>query len=270
MVGYHGSRVVYMVFPETQDLFYKFIMDKEGKATKSEVVTYMQNLKEAKYRISRDTTLKLIEEMNSLGFIVISKPERSGFPHYLSINYKSVFIQINESVKVIGRLILMSEEPFKRITDLFNEHQSTHGGESQNDCHDCEMISGLVVTFFREWEIFINRGLDFLLYRTTIHMTDPNMQWNLYSAIIAQKIKFFAMLYDSPLHGHSEAYFDVLKEEAIGYAKNSISYLGYVGKEQIAYAKENGMPIDALIKQSQEMLNIYEEDILKPTRKIKK
>src|SRR5438093_4129733 len=106
-----------MVSIETRDLLYKFI-DKQGEATKGEAISYMQSVEE-KYRISRDTTLKLIQDMESMGIILISKPERLGLPHYLSINSENEFNQINKALVAIRSFIDMSEEPIKKIVKLY-------------------------------------------------------------------------------------------------------------------------------------------------------
>lgn len=231
---------MYMVSIETRDLLYKFILDKEGEATKSDVVSYMQNLEDDKYRISRDTTLKQIDEMESQGIILISKPERPGFPHYLSINSENQFNQINKALVAIRSFINTSEEPIKKIVKLYFDHTSTHNGELKKGCHECTLMVDLIAEFPHACYGIINDVLDRLLFWTNVKISDGVSQFSLYSEIIIEKNRLYRMVNE--------------------LARDFPLYLVKLSKEQTEFTKKNGISIDALSMKLKETIKIFDEE----------
>ena len=232
--------VVAMVSLETRDLLYQFILDKEGAATKSDVVNYMQNLDDDKYRISRDTTFKLIDEMEFQGIILISKPERPGFAHYLSINSENQFNQINKSLVAVRSFINMSEEPIKKIVKLYFDHTSTHNGEPKKGCHDCKTLVDIISEFPQAYCAIVNDVLDRLLFWTNVKISDGVNRFTLYSEIIVEKNRLY--------HGVNEL------------ARDFPLYVGKLSKEEKEFTKKNGILIDALSIKLKETMKIFDEE----------
>lgn len=229
-----------MVSIETRDLLYKFVLDKVGEATKSDVVSYMQNLEDIKYRISRDTTLKQIDEMESQGIILISKPERPGLPHYLSINSENQFNQINKALIAVRSFIDMSEEPFKKIVKLYFDHTSTHNGEPKKGCHDCRMMVDLIAEFPQACLGIIDDVLDRLLFWTNVKISDGVSQFSLYSEIIMEKNRLYRIVNE--------------------LARDFPLYIAKLSKEETEFTKKNGISIDALSMKLKETINIFDEE----------
>jgi len=98
-----------MVSEESKDLIRKFIIDGEGKATKSEVAKFMQNGAPENLRLSRDTVMKVIDNMEN---IIISKGERRGQGHRLRIEDKHEFNQMNDQLLKIENFMNNTYEKF--------------------------------------------------------------------------------------------------------------------------------------------------------------
>ena len=229
-----------MVSIETRDLVYQFILDKNGEATKSDVIHYMQNLQDDKYRISRDTTLKLIDEMESQGIIIISKPERPGFPHYLDINSENQFNQINKALVAVRDAINLSEEPIKKIVRLYFDHTSTHNDEPKENCPDCNMVVDLIREFPQAYCAILDDVLDRLLFWSNNKISDVVNLFSLYSEIIFEKNRLYGAINELGRH------FPL--------------YIGKLTREQLDFAKKNGIFMDALSIKLKETLKVFDNE----------
>jgi hypothetical protein len=98
-----------MVSQESIDLIRKYVIDHEG-TTKRKVENFMQNEVPQNLRLSRDTVIKVIENMEN---IVISKGERRGQGHTLRIEDKSEFNQINDQLLKIENFMNNIYENFQ-------------------------------------------------------------------------------------------------------------------------------------------------------------
>ena len=108
-----------MVSQESKDLIKKFIIDHEGKATKSQVAKFMQNDVPVHLRLSRDTVLKIIDNMENL---IISRGERRGQGHRLLIADKKEFNRINnELLKIENFMNDIYEEFLVRFNQDLSE-----------------------------------------------------------------------------------------------------------------------------------------------------
>ncbi len=94
-----------MVLQEIKDLIVNYIRDCDGKATKNKVADYMTTAAPQKYSISKVTTLGVIKELEESGRIKISKGERSGQSHYLSVVNESWFDRLTEQIENIGTFL---------------------------------------------------------------------------------------------------------------------------------------------------------------------
>ncbi len=101
-----------MVSAESKEYIVNFIR-RTDKPTKNDVVDYMASKKvpEKKFRTSRMTTIKIINQLEKSGRITVHKTVgwRRGQPHYLTANDKSDFIEIMEQITNIG--IMLREHP---------------------------------------------------------------------------------------------------------------------------------------------------------------
>ena len=107
-----------MVSQESIDLIRKYIIDHEGKATKSEVVKYMQEEVPDNLRLSRDTVIKVIDNMEN---IIISKGERRGQGHRLLIEKKGEFNLISDQLLKIENFMT---DIYEKFLNQFNQDLS--------------------------------------------------------------------------------------------------------------------------------------------------
>jgi hypothetical protein len=107
-----------MVSQESIDLIRKYIIDHEGKATKSEVVKYMQEEAPENLRLSRDTVIKVIDNMEN---IIISKGERRGQGHRLLIENKGEFNLISDQLLKIENFM---NDIYEKFLNQFNQDLS--------------------------------------------------------------------------------------------------------------------------------------------------
>lgn len=77
---------------ETKKLLLQYVKKCGGKATKSEVERYMMSKDvPERYRISRITTRKVVDEFEDYGSIIVKKGQRTGQSHKLEFNEKDHF-----------------------------------------------------------------------------------------------------------------------------------------------------------------------------------
>jgi hypothetical protein len=94
-----------LVSQKSKELIEDYIRRHKGKATKNDVVDYMASEQvPGKYRITRKTTLKTIDELGR-DRIKIKKGERRGQSHYLSINDESEFYRIKQRLGELKNLL---------------------------------------------------------------------------------------------------------------------------------------------------------------------
>lgn len=99
-----------MVSNESTKLIRKYIVNHNGKATKSEVTKYMQYDVPQHLRLSRDTVMKIIENMDN---IIIIKGDRRGQGHRLIIEDKGQFTLINNKLQKIEDFMNSIYEKFR-------------------------------------------------------------------------------------------------------------------------------------------------------------
>jgi hypothetical protein len=107
-----------MVSQESIDLIRKYIIDHEGKATKREVVKYMQEEAPDNLRLSRDTVIKVIDNMEN---IIIFKGERRGQGHRLLIEKKGEFNLISDQLLKIENFMT---DIYEKFLNQFNQDLS--------------------------------------------------------------------------------------------------------------------------------------------------
>jgi hypothetical protein len=107
--------MVVMVSKASIDLIRQYIIDREGHATKSEVVKFMQNEVPENLKLSRDTTMKVIDNMEN---IVVSKGERRGQSHKLLIEDKSHFNRIGEELTELEGAIDSMADSMEKVKAL--------------------------------------------------------------------------------------------------------------------------------------------------------
>ncbi len=80
---------------------------------------YMTSAKvDQTYRISKVTTLGVIDELEESGRIKVSKGERSGQSHYLSVVNESWFDRLTEQIDNIGTHLREHPETKERMLNL--------------------------------------------------------------------------------------------------------------------------------------------------------
>jgi DNA-binding Lrp family transcriptional regulator len=159
----------------------------------------MQNHVEEKYKISRDTTRKLVDLMERRGIVKISKPERAGMPHYLSINEDNQFNQIFEAFTAIDHIIDNMQEPltkfWKLVTQHINQHKSNHSGpELGPNCRDCVMHRNLMMGFLVDYADTVIMTLDVLIVRVRESLITSEDRVRLYDNILNIKLKCFKQI----------------------------------------------------------------------------
>ncbi len=107
---------------ESKEIILKYIIERRGKATKNNVVDYM-NSKDVpgEFRTSRMTTLDIIDELESDDRINVLKGERKGQSHYLIFNHESEFYQIDQELSKIEKVI-------DRLPEVVEKTVKTHKG----------------------------------------------------------------------------------------------------------------------------------------------
>lgn len=178
-----------LVATQSISLIFEFIGKHDGEATKSAVVDYMQNDVEDKYKLSRDTTRKLIDRMYSRGIIKISIPERPGLPHYLSVNEENQYNQLVKAYRATDDFVNKMEEPLTKMVNLVAAHLSTHSKLGQDDCYDCKMLRGLVSGFLDDYENLIDATLEVILMRAFETPIPHDDKGPLYDSIAHSKLK---------------------------------------------------------------------------------
>jgi hypothetical protein len=143
----------------------QFIIEKDGKATKNDVIKHME-----KYS-SRVPTLDMIKELQDTAIINVNKNDnRRGQAHYLRINNENEFNQINQQLSVIDFIIDFIEKPMDRIIRFIRQHPEL----PQNLRED------LIFAYKRS----IEKMLEFLLVHTGDTISSEKSSQILYSKII--------------------------------------------------------------------------------------
>lgn len=107
-----------MVSKESINLIRKYIVNGEGKVTKSEVVKFMQEEAPENLRLSRDTVIKAIDNMEN---IIISKGKRRGQGHKLHIENKDEFNLISDQLLKIENFM---NDVYEKFLNQFNQDLS--------------------------------------------------------------------------------------------------------------------------------------------------
>jgi hypothetical protein len=107
-----------MVSQGSIDLIRKYIINRDGNATKSEVAKYMQYDVPQNLRLSRDTVMKIIENMDN---IIIKEGERRGQGHRLLIEDKGQFTLINDKLLRIENFM---NDIYEKFLTQFNQDLS--------------------------------------------------------------------------------------------------------------------------------------------------
>jgi|GEM_PF-1758224 len=102
-----------------------YIIEKRGEATKNDVASHMSELKDISLRTSRVTTLKIIDDFESNGIIIVQKTGRKGTSHFLAINEANAFNLIDKWVheaEVIGKFV---QKNLDTISPLYDKPSSS-------------------------------------------------------------------------------------------------------------------------------------------------
>lgn len=168
---------------ETREMIRKFIIDKQGKATKNDVIKHME-----KYS-SRVPTLDMIKELEDVGIIDVDKGDnRRGQAHYLRINNENEFNRINEEISEIDLVIDTMEEPMDFVIKLMRKRP--------------ELRQDLPEDMKFAYKRSVQKMLEFLLVHTSDTISTEKSSQILYSKIIKlmQKVEhqyFYAESLDS-------------------------------------------------------------------------
>jgi hypothetical protein len=221
---------------------YSFVYNQFGAATYSSIIDYMRTDVEEKYKISKETSRKVIADMISKGIFAVSKPERTGLPHYVSINPENEFNKIAVILTSTKKFINVMEEPMMKIDGIFTSHGSDkhkieqhgllHAGGTPG-CFDCQVLSKFMF-FVYAYHVFVNELLDLLLIRT--NKTIPGReQESLYRNIVLLKIK---VIEQARKLGHTEANLSMPE----------------FGKEESEYLHEHGIQTTVLINEAKNII----------------
>jgi predicted transcriptional regulator len=150
---------------QTREMIRKFIIEKQGKATKNDVVKYMEK------DSSRVPTLDMIKELEDTGIINVDKGnKRRGQAHYLVINNENEFNRINQEISEIDLIIDTMEQPMDDIIRLIRKRP-----ELRQDLRE-----DIIFAYKRS----IERMLEFLLVYTSDVISSEKSSQILYSKII--------------------------------------------------------------------------------------
>lgn len=106
-----------------------YIITKRGNATKNDVAKHMIELENKSIRLSRVTTLKLIDNLKSKGIIIVRYPARKGMSHFLVINDGNSFNLIDKWIgkaEIIGEIV---QRNLDRISDLYYKPSNSENKE---------------------------------------------------------------------------------------------------------------------------------------------
>ena len=165
---------------ENKEKIRNFIIKKDGKVTKNNVVDYME--KEGEDGSSRVTTLKMIDDLESAGIIEVLRGKRQGQSHYLRINTKNEYNRISEELSKIEKIVDVMQDPVDRILKLRGEEDDTN-----YNLPEFRILRNL--DFVQEYYNSMDNMLDVLLCHTTIKVHSEKEAWSLYTRIIKLKAK---------------------------------------------------------------------------------
>jgi hypothetical protein len=108
-----------MVFQETRDLILNYITERKGKATKNDVIRYMENDVPEKFRISKETTRKELDLMERSEKLTVMRGDgdRKGQSHKLLINDKDSYNQIYQKLCEIENFMSKMESAINEYRD---------------------------------------------------------------------------------------------------------------------------------------------------------
>jgi hypothetical protein len=224
-----------MVNKESVDLIRKYIIDREGKATKGEVVRYMQNDVTEPLRLSRDTTMKMIENMDN---VIVLKGERRGQAHKLLIEDKKEFNRIGTELSDIESIVELMSEPMKKFMSI--------GGDNPDDIRrvpDRWILKELRDKFIEAYLETVGEMLEILLVEISNKIQSKKDAWSLYKKIIELKIKL----------SEQKSWFGGKGVEDMYLTSNAFIQfhsqdLEEITQENLKFAENNGIPINSLVK----------------------
>jgi len=107
-----------MVSELSQEEVRRYIIEKRGKATKNDVASHMSELTDNSLRTSRVTTLKIIDDFESKGIIIIQKTGRKGTSHFLVIDKGNAFNLIDKWIceaDIVGEFVQKNLDIISRL-----------------------------------------------------------------------------------------------------------------------------------------------------------
>lgn len=222
-----------VVKQESINLIRQHIIDCEGKATKSEVVKYMQNEVPHEFRLSRDTTAKVIDNMDN---IIVSKGERRGQAHKLLIEDKGDFNQISAELSEIEYIVDSMSESMKIIKSICDFDPS-----SVRETPDRWILRDLDNNFVEPYVLAIDEMLEILMALTSKRIQSQKDSWSIYRRIIEVMIKLNLQ------HSHfGSKGVDGLLFDYNFMMDMNLEQLTKIRKDDREYAERNGIPIDKL------------------------
>lgn len=139
-----------MLSEESRNYVREFIIKKDGKATKNDVVRYMDSKAVPEnFRTSRVTTFGIIEEFELSKQIKVSRGKRRGQSHNLIFNDYSSFNIIDKELSEINQLIESIDEPVRKIHKLKKTDISDTDFEPYSNL--LLHYSSIVITMLQFW-----------------------------------------------------------------------------------------------------------------------
>jgi|GEM_PF-1442411 len=222
-----------MVNRESIDLIRKYIIEQEGKATKSQVVRYMENDVPEKLRLSRDTTIRTIENMPN---VIISEGKRRGQAHRLLIEDKKQFNRINKELTEIEAIINSMSVPMRTLNSLGVQ-------DPRSNVPDRWYLQGLSDKFIGPYVDSIGYMLEVLLVQISNEINSQKDAWTLYKEIIELKLKLNEQ--HSMFEGEGEKNLYLTNNAMIQFYSQDLKE---IDEEDLNYAKKYGVPIKSLVK----------------------
>jgi hypothetical protein len=196
-------------------------------------VRYMQSDVVEFLQLSRDTTMKIIENMDN---VIILKGLRRGQAHRLLIEDKKEFNRIGAELSEIEVIINLMSNPMKTLKSL-------GVSDPRSNAPDRWFLQGLSDKFINPYLETVGEMLEILLVQIANKIQSQKDAWILYKRIIELKIKL----------NEQNSWFDREGVETMYLTSNAfiqfhLQDLEEIRREDRNYAKKHDIPINSLVK----------------------
>jgi hypothetical protein len=166
-----------MVTRESNDLIRDFIISREGSATKRQVAYYMQNDVPENLRLSYETVIKVIENMQD---VRVLEGKRRGQGHKLLIEDKKEFNSIHKELSFLEDFIerMDEETKTKEILDMIDKDAKSQDiidkMDEQIEVEEKKEKSSLLWSnvFRSEFEYQFFVAVSMLLFHSSVKMNE--------------------------------------------------------------------------------------------------